>query len=67
MNGHAGDSLFEMEDGGQAGGHIIRVAFESGVDSEFDYIVPDKLWPVAVGPRIEPLRKIEQARNRLLR
>ena len=30
-------------------GHVIRVAFESGVDAEFDYLVPDKLWPVAVG------------------
>lgn len=33
--------------------HVIRVAFESGVDSEFDYLVPDKLWPVAVGQRVE--------------
>jgi primosomal protein N' (replication factor Y) len=34
-------------------GRIIRVAFESGVDAEFDYLVPDKLWPIAVGQRIE--------------
>ncbi len=34
-------------------GHIIRVAFESGVDAEFDYLVPNKLWPIAVGQRIE--------------
>ncbi|MCJ7730282.1 MAG: hypothetical protein MUO27_10460, partial [Sedimentisphaerales bacterium] len=34
-------------------GHVIRVAFESGVDSEFDYLVPDKLWPVRVGQRVE--------------
>jgi len=34
-------------------GRVIRVAFESGVDSEFDYLVPDKLWPVRVGQRIE--------------
>ncbi|MGA2070204.1 MAG: primosomal protein N' [Sedimentisphaerales bacterium] len=33
--------------------HLIRVAFESGVDAEFDYLVPDKLWPIAVGQRIE--------------
>jgi primosomal protein N' (replication factor Y) len=34
-------------------GHIIRVAFESGADTEFDYLVPDKLWPIIVGQRIE--------------
>jgi len=34
-------------------GRVIRVAFESGVDAEFDYLVPDKLWPIAVGQRIE--------------
>ncbi len=33
--------------------HIIRVAFESGVDSEFDYWVPDDDWPVNVGQRVE--------------
>jgi primosomal protein N' (replication factor Y) len=34
-------------------GHIIRVAFESGADTEFDYLVPDELWPVSVGQRVE--------------
>jgi primosomal protein N' (replication factor Y) len=34
-------------------GHVVRVAFESGVDSEFDYLVPDKLWPVQIGQRVE--------------
>jgi len=39
-------------------GHIIRVAFESGVDSEFDYLVPDKLLPIQTGQRIEaPFRR----------
>jgi primosomal protein N' (replication factor Y) len=33
--------------------HIIRVAFESAADSEFDYGVPDKLWPIQVGQRVE--------------
>jgi len=33
--------------------HIIRVAFESGVDSEFDYGVADDLWPVEAGARVE--------------
>jgi len=48
------DSLFEtpqMEE--VASGYIIRVAFESGVDSEFDYLVPDELWPVGTGQRVE--------------
>ncbi|MHC4617763.1 MAG: replication restart helicase PriA, partial [Planctomycetota bacterium] len=33
--------------------HIVRVAFESGVDSEFDYSVPDELWPIQVGQRVQ--------------
>jgi primosomal protein N' (replication factor Y) len=33
--------------------HVIRVAFEAGVDTEFDYLVPDELWPIQVGQRIE--------------
>jgi len=33
--------------------HIIRVAFESGADREFDYLVPDELWPIGVGQRVE--------------
>jgi primosomal protein N' (replication factor Y) len=33
--------------------HIIRVAFESAADTEFDYGVPDKIWPIQVGQRIE--------------
>jgi primosomal protein N' (replication factor Y) len=45
--------LFDSEEPQQPANHVIRVAFESGVDSEFDYLVPDKLWPVAVGQRVE--------------
>jgi len=38
----------------EAGGtNVIRVAFESGVDAEFDYLVPDELWPVKIGQRVE--------------
>ena len=29
-----------------------RLVFESGVDSGFDYLVPDELWPVQIGQRI---------------
>jgi primosomal protein N' (replication factor Y) len=34
-------------------GHTIRVVFESGVDSGFDYLVPDELWPIQIGRRVE--------------
>jgi primosomal protein N' (replication factor Y) len=33
--------------------HIIQVAFEAGVDTEFDYLVPDEIWPIQVGQRVE--------------
>jgi len=33
--------------------HIIRVAFASAADTEFDYFVPDEIWPVEVGQRVE--------------
>ena len=48
------DSLFETEEGEESGcSHIIRVAFESGADTEFDYLVPDEIWPVEAGQRVE--------------
>ena len=54
MSKYEQNSLFgEDKTDNAPAGHIIRVAFESGVDAEFDYLVPDKLWPVAVGQRIE--------------
>ena len=33
--------------------HAIRVALGSAADTEFDYLVPDELWPVPVGQRVE--------------
>ncbi len=33
--------------------HIIRVAFESAADTEFDYGVPDEIWPIQVGQRVQ--------------
>jgi primosomal protein N' (replication factor Y) len=53
MTKHDIPSLFETGEPEQPANHIIRVAFESGVDSEFDYLVPDKLWPITVGQRVE--------------
>ncbi len=32
--------------------HTVRVVFESAADIEFDYAVPDPLWPVQIGQRI---------------
>ena len=50
-------SLFGDDDESQFGyaddGYVVRVAFENGADSVFDYKVPDKLWPVGVGQRVE--------------
>lgn len=54
MSKYEQNSLFGEDKTDKApAGHVIRVAFESGVDTEFDYLVPDKLWPIAVGQRIE--------------
>ncbi|MGA1979666.1 MAG: primosomal protein N' [Sedimentisphaerales bacterium] len=48
------ESLFETEDVQQGKcSHIIRVAFESAADMEFDYLVPDELWPIKTGQRVE--------------
>jgi primosomal protein N' (replication factor Y) len=47
-------SLFGPEETAQpAGRHIIRVALASAAETEFDYVVPDELWPVQVGQRVE--------------
>jgi len=66
MGRYQSDSLFEGMDSRFRGndirggndkerdaGHIIRVAFESGVDNEFSYLMPDELWPIEVGQRVE--------------
>jgi len=48
------NSLFEIEKPEQpVCNHIIRVAFESAVDTEFDYAVPNEIWPIQVGQRVE--------------
>ncbi|HCO93766.1 MAG TPA: primosomal protein N' [Phycisphaerales bacterium] len=33
--------------------HIIRVAFDTAADTEFDYGVPDEIWPIQSGQRVE--------------
>jgi len=47
------DSLFDEQQTEKTYRHIIRVAFEAGVDNEFDYFVPDELWPIKTGQRVE--------------
>jgi len=46
-------NLFGMDKSESAAGHIIRVAYDTGVDNVFDYLVPDKFWPIQPGQRIE--------------
>ena len=62
MNKYQADSLFAAtevdsrlrgNDKGVECSHIVRVAFESGVDTEFDYLVPDEFWPIETGQRVE--------------
>ena len=54
MSKHITDSLFASEGGEEKiCGHIIRVAFESGVDNQFSYLVQDEFWPIEVGQRVE--------------
>ncbi|MCK4752910.1 MAG: primosomal protein N' [Planctomycetes bacterium] len=54
MSRYQTKSLFEAGDVPEGDcGHIASVAFEVGVDNEFDYLVPEKIWPVEVGQRVE--------------
>jgi len=49
------DSLFAEEKNNQETqcNHVLQVAFQSAADTEFDYLVPDQLWPIQPGQRIE--------------
>ncbi len=54
MNRYQTDSLFAQEGTEREKcNHIIRVAFESAADTEFDYLVPNDLWPIGVGQRVK--------------
>ncbi|MFA5554155.1 MAG: primosomal protein N' [Phycisphaerae bacterium] len=46
-------NLFAPEPDERTSPNTVRLAFESGVDREFDYLVPNELWPVQPGQRIE--------------
>ncbi|MBN2314444.1 MAG: hypothetical protein JXM79_10975, partial [Sedimentisphaerales bacterium] len=48
------NNLFTNEDKQETTcNHIIRVAFETAADTEFDYLVPDHIWPIQTGQRVE--------------
>jgi len=48
------DSLFAAEEIKEIRcSHLIRVAFETAADREFDYLVPDEIWPIQIGQRVE--------------
>jgi primosomal protein N' (replication factor Y) len=53
MRRHQTKKLFAEETERAPYRHIIRVAFESAADMEFDYGVPDEIWPIRVGQRVE--------------
>jgi len=54
MGKYQTNNLFASENTAQqVCSHIIHVALESGADTEFDYLVPDDLWPIAVGQERE--------------
>lgn len=54
MNRYETDNLFAVEEvDEQPCSNIIRVAFESAADAEFDYALPDELWPIEIGQRVE--------------
>ena len=47
------NNLFEETVQETSFSHIVGVAFESAVDAEFDYALPDEFWPIQVGQRVE--------------
>jgi primosomal protein N' (replication factor Y) len=47
------DNLFGDSEKEQPSGKIATVAFDSGVDNVFDYLLPDKLGDVLPGQRLE--------------
>ena len=55
MSKYQTNSLFATEEAEEETlcHHIIRVAFASAADREFDYFVPDEIWPIQVGQRVE--------------
>jgi primosomal protein N' (replication factor Y) len=53
MGKYQSGNLFEQDVEQTLNLHIVRIAFESAADTEFDYFVSDEIWPVQVGQRVE--------------
>ena len=54
MTKNRSNLLFDTDESQKAiKGAVIRVAFDSGVDSVFDYLLPEKLGPIETGQRIQ--------------
>ncbi|MFC1738742.1 primosomal protein N' [Planctomycetota bacterium] len=54
MSNDRTESLFETKENEPSGySHIARIVFETGADTGFDYLVPDELWPLQTGQRVE--------------
>ena len=53
MRKYQTNNLFEEKVEEPPCNNIIRVALETAADTEFDYAVPDNLWPVQIGQRVE--------------
>lgn len=54
MTRYKTESLFPTQQTEQTPcNYIIRLAFDSAVDNVYDYAVPDELWPIQQGQRIE--------------
>lgn len=53
MSTYQTKNLFAEESEDTPCRHIIRVAFESAADTEFDYFVLDEIWPIQAGQRVE--------------
>jgi primosomal protein N' (replication factor Y) len=54
MAKYQSESLFESDQPPlSAAARIVRLAFDTGTDNEFDYLVPDDLWPIQPGQRVQ--------------
>jgi len=54
MRGKRTNSLFENGEAEISDcSRIVRVVFDSGADAAFDYLLPDKFWPVEAGQRLQ--------------
>jgi len=54
MARYESESLFKIgSEDRRVCSHSIRVVFDSAADAQFDYLVPDELWPIRPGQRVK--------------